>query len=80
MTAQMQLKITDYRQAPLRFKIDEVLQKRGMSRWKLAEALGTNLKHISKYCDNKVTRVDMGTIQRTAEILGVTYSDLIEIN
>lgn len=70
---------TDYSQLPLKFKIDEVLTRRGITRWGLAERLGINLQYVVRYCENKIQRPDMATVQRMAEILQVRYSDLIEI-
>jgi transcriptional regulator with XRE-family HTH domain len=71
--------IVDYSQLPLKFKIDEVLTRRGITRWGLAERLGINLQYVVRYCENKIQRPDMVTVQRMAEILQVRYSDLIEI-
>jgi transcriptional regulator with XRE-family HTH domain len=62
-------------------KLDEILDKRGMTRKKLAELTGLRPNVISELCNNQRTTVNREHIGRIAEVLGIeNIEELIQLH
>lgn len=62
----------------VRLKLDEIMQKRGMSRYELTKLTGTYYQIIDSYYKNKVTRYDSYLLNKICEVLECDISDIIE--
>ena len=58
-------------------RIEEQLKKRGISKNKIVLGAGVQRTQLQKYCQNKVTRVDLGVLARLCDYLQCELSDIM---
>ena len=62
----------------IRIKLDELIQKSGISKNKLSHRAEMQRTQINNYCNNKVTRLDTDVLARICTVLDCQISDLLE--
>ena len=62
----------------IRIKLDELIQKSGISKNKLSHRAEMQRTQINNYCNNKVTRLDADVLARICTVLDCQISDLLE--
>lgn len=62
----------------IRIKLDELIQKSGISKNKLSHRAEMQRTQINNYCNNKVTRLDTDVLARICTVLECQISDLLE--
>jgi len=70
--------LRDYGKVEIMLK--NILDKKGISRNKLCNMIGTNYDLINRYYNNKVTRIDLDILARMAFVLQCDISDLLKYN
>ena len=63
----------------IRFALDEVLEKKKISRYMLAKLTKTHYQTIDNYYKNKVSRYDRDLLLRMCTVLECTPGDLIRL-
>lgn len=59
-------------------KLKELLEKKGISRNKLCNMMGCNYDLITRYYNNKVSRVDLEIIAKICFVLNCEITDVIK--
>ena len=62
----------------VRIKIDELLQKTGMSKNALSFRAQVQRTQLNRFCRNEVTRLDTDVLARFCYAFGCSISDLLE--
>ncbi|MBR6595736.1 MAG: helix-turn-helix transcriptional regulator [Oscillospiraceae bacterium] len=62
----------------IRIKLDELIEKSGISKNKLSHRAEMQRTQINNYCNNKVTRLDTDVLARICTVLGCQIGDLLE--
>ena len=62
----------------IRIKLDELIQKSGISKYKLSHRAEMQRTQINNYCNNNVTRLDTDVLARICTVLDCQISDLLE--
>ena len=62
----------------IRIKLNELLEKSGMSKNKLSHRAEMQRTQINNFCNNKITRLDTDVLARLCAVLGCQISDLLE--
>ena len=65
----------------IRIKLDELIQKAGISKNKLshkAEMQRSQRSQINNYCNNEITRLDIDVLARICTVLHCEIGDLLE--
>ncbi|MBQ8508315.1 MAG: helix-turn-helix transcriptional regulator [Clostridia bacterium] len=62
----------------VRFKLDDLLKKSGMSKNKFSQRAELQRTQINRYCNNDIARVDLDTLARMCTVLECDISDLLE--
>ena len=62
----------------IRIKLDDLLQESGLSKNKLSHRAEMQRTQINKYCNNKISRVDMDVLARICTVFGCKIDDLLE--
>ena len=62
----------------VRFRLDGVLKEKGISQSKLARQSRVSLVTINGIANNRTTRVDLETLDKLCNALGVEPGDLFE--
>ena len=70
--------LRDYGKVEIMLK--DLLDKKGISRNKLCNMIGTNYDLINRYYNNKVTRIDLDMLARMAFVLQCDIWDLLKYN
>lgn len=70
--------LRDYDKVEIMLK--NILDKKGISRNKLCNMIGTNYDLINRYYNNKVTRIDLDMLARMAFVLKYDICDLLKYN
>ena len=60
----------------VRWRVDELVERKGWSARQLAERAGLDVKTVRAIVTGRATRVDLETIGRLADALGVAPGDL----
>ncbi len=60
------------------FKIDEVLEKKNISKNKLEKEANLQRTQLNSYCNNKVKRIDLETIAKICHVLDCKIEDIME--
>ncbi|MGN0984906.1 MAG: helix-turn-helix domain-containing protein [Candidatus Enterenecus sp.] len=58
--------------------LDELIQRRGISKNKLAQRAELQRTQLNKYCRNEVTRFDADVLARLCTVLECGIGDLLE--
>lgn len=62
----------------IRIKLNELLEKSGMSKNKLSHRAEMQRTQINNFCNNKITRLDTDVLARICDALDCDISDLLE--
>lgn len=62
----------------IRIKLQELLDKSGMSKNKLCHRAEMQRTQLNHYCNNEVTRLDTDVLARLCTVLSCSISDLLE--
>lgn len=62
----------------IRIKLDELIQKSGISKNKLSHRAEMQRTQINNYCNNKITRLDTDVLARICSVLDCQIGDLLE--
>ena len=62
----------------IRIKLDELIQKAGISKNKLSHRAEMQRSQINHYCNNEITRLDIDVLARICTVLDCRIEDLLE--
>lgn len=62
----------------IHIKLDELIQKSGISKNKLSHRTEMQRTQINNYCNNKITRLDTDVLARLCTVLDCQIGDLLE--
>lgn len=62
----------------IRIKLDELIQKSGISKNKLSHRAEMQRTQINNFCNNKITRLDIDVLARICAVFECQISDLLE--
>ncbi len=62
----------------IRIKLDELIQKAGISKNKLSHRAEMQRSQINHYCNNDITRLDVDVLARICTVLDCRIEDLLE--
>ncbi len=62
----------------IRIKLDELIQKAGISKNKLSHRAEMQRSQINHYCNNDITRLDVDVLARICTVLDCKIEDLLE--
>ena len=62
----------------IRIKLDELIEKAGISKNKLSHKAEMQRSQINNYCNNQITRLDIDVLARICTVLNCSISDLLE--
>lgn len=62
----------------IHIKLDELIQKSGISKNKLSHRAEMQRTQINNYCNNKITRLDTDVLARLCTVLDCQIGDLLE--
>ena len=62
----------------IRIKLDELIQKAGISKNKLSHRAEMQRSQINHYCNNDITRLDIDVLARICTVLDCRIEDLLE--
>ena len=62
----------------IHIKLDELIQKSGISKNKLSHRAEMQRTQINNYCNNKITRLDTDVLARICSVLDCQIGDLLE--
>lgn len=60
------------------FKIDQVLEEKNISKNKLEKGANLQRTQLNSYCNNKVKRIDLETLERICFALDCKLEDIME--
>lgn len=62
----------------IRIKLDELIEKSGISKNKLSHKAEMQGTQLNNYCNNQITRLDIDVLARICTVLNCSISDLLE--
>ena len=62
----------------IRIKLDELIQKAGISKNKLSHRAEMQRSQINHYCNNEITLLDVDVLARICTVLDCKIEDLLE--
>jgi putative transcriptional regulator len=62
----------------IRIKLDELIEKAGISKNKLSHRAEMQRSQINHYCNNEITRLDVDVLARICTVLECEIGDLLE--
>ena len=62
----------------IKIKLDELIQKKGISKNKLSHRAEMQRSQINNYCNNDITRLDTDVLARICTVLECEIGDLLE--
>ena len=62
----------------IRIKLDELIEKSGISKNKLSHKAEMQRTQLNNYCNIQITRLDIDVIARICTVLNCSISDLLE--
>lgn len=62
----------------IKIKLDELIEKQGISKNKLAHRAEMQRTQLNQYCKGTVTRLDTAVLARLCNALGCRIDDLLE--
>ena len=63
--------------SPLRFRLQQTIDEKGVSQSELSRTSGVSYTTISRMCRNVTAQVSLDTLDRLATTLGVNPGDLL---
>ena len=66
------------KQGTIRIKLNELLEKSGMSKNKLSQRAEMQRTQLNHYCNNTITRLDTDVLARLCSTLNCKIEDLLE--
>jgi putative transcriptional regulator len=64
----------------MKITIDDVLNKRGKTRYWLAEEIGMRHHNLTKICNDRTSSISFDVLERICRALQCTPSDIIKID
>ena len=62
----------------IRIKLDELIEKSGISKNKLSHKAEMQRTQLNNYCNNQITRLDIDVLARICTVLNCSISELLE--
>lgn len=62
----------------IRIKLDELIEKSGLSKNKLSHRAEMQRTQINHYCNNEITRLDIDVLSRICTVFNCKIGDLLE--
>ena len=62
----------------IRIKLDELIEKSGISKNKLSHKAEMQRTQLNNYCNNQITRLDIDVLARICTVLNCSISNLLE--
>lgn len=62
----------------IHIKVDDMLQKQGISKNKLSQRAEMQRTQLNRYCNNNITRLDTDVLARLCSVLNCDISDILE--
>jgi len=62
----------------IRIKLDELIEKSGLSKNKLSHRAEMQRTQINHYCNNEITRLDIDVLSRICTVFDCEIGDLLE--
>lgn len=62
----------------IRIKLDQIIEKQGISKNKLAHRAEMQRTQLNQYCKGSITRLDTAVLARLCHALGCNIEDLLE--
>ncbi|MCI9545735.1 MAG: helix-turn-helix transcriptional regulator [Lachnospiraceae bacterium] len=62
----------------VKIKLDELIEKKGISKNRLSHWAEMQRSQINQYCKNEITRLDTAVLARICTVMDCTISDLLE--
>ena len=62
----------------IRIKLNELIQRAGISKTKLSHRAEMQRSQINHYCNNDITRLDIDVLARICTVLDCEIGDLLE--
>jgi putative transcriptional regulator len=62
----------------IHIKLDELIEKAGISKNKLSHKAEMQRTQINNYCNNQITRLDIDVLARICTVFNCSISDLLE--
>ena len=66
------------KQGTIRIKLNELLERSGMSKNKLSQRAEMQRTQLNHYCNNTITRLDTEVLVRICRVLNCSIADLLE--
>ena len=62
----------------IKIKLEELIQREGISKNKLSHRAEMQRSQINNYCSNKISRLDVDVLARICTVLNCDIGDLLE--
>jgi len=62
----------------IKIKLDELIEKEGISKNKLSHKAEMQRSQINNYCNNRISRLDIDVLARICTVLNCGIDDLLE--
>ena len=62
----------------IRIKLDELIEKSGISKNKLSHKAEIQRTQLNNYCNNQITRLDIDVLARICTVLNCSIIDFLE--
>ena len=59
-------------------KLKELIERKGISKYKLCNQAQMQLRQVNNYCNNNITRLDIDVLARLCTVFECSMNDLLE--